>query len=181
MRLTILFLMVVGVTATNASTTDVSGVWVAVIDRCDFGPASHPMRLVLNVTRDENRLKVIEVFNGEDGAVLAERQFRTDRYPPNSAFFDGSPTSPDLPAIRRDFEHEPFSQVSGPASSQEYVPVCLISQCCTNVNAESAGPSRQEKLSRTRRWTASAGEPSSCIMDSSTGRRRRTLERESRP
>jgi hypothetical protein len=79
MRLTILFLMVVGVTATNASTTDVSGVWVAVIDRCDFGPASHPMRLVLNVTRDENRLKVIEVFNGEDGAVLAERQYALHR------------------------------------------------------------------------------------------------------
>lgn len=76
MRLTVLFLMALGVTlATNAGVTDVSGVWVAVIDRSDFGSASHPIRLVMNVTRDENRLKVIEVFNGEDGAGLAERQY----------------------------------------------------------------------------------------------------------
>ena len=68
MRLTVLFLIAVGVTlATDTGMKDVSGVWVAVIDRCDFGSASHPMRLVLDVTRDENRLKVIEVFNAEDG------------------------------------------------------------------------------------------------------------------
>lgn len=76
MRLTVLFLMAVGVTlATNAGMTDVSGVWVAVIDRCDFGSALHPNRLLLNVTRDKNRLKVIEVFNGDDGSGLAERQY----------------------------------------------------------------------------------------------------------
>jgi hypothetical protein len=76
MQLTVLFLMALGVTfATNAGMTDVSGVWVAVIYCCDFGSASRPVRLVLKVTRNENRLKVIEVFNGEDGASLAERQY----------------------------------------------------------------------------------------------------------
>jgi len=80
MQLTVLFLMAVGVTlATNAGVTNVSGVWVADIARSDFGSASHPMRLVLNVTRDENRLTVIEVFNGEGGAGLAERQYTLRR------------------------------------------------------------------------------------------------------
>jgi hypothetical protein len=76
MRLTVLFLMALGVTqANNVGVADVSGVWVAVIDRCDFGSASRPMRLVLNVTRDEDRLNVIEVFNGEDVAGLAEQHY----------------------------------------------------------------------------------------------------------
>jgi len=76
MRLTVLFLMAVCVTlATNAGVTDVSGVWVADIARSDFGPAPRPLRLVLNVTRDEKRLRVIEVFNGEDGAGLTEQYY----------------------------------------------------------------------------------------------------------
>jgi hypothetical protein len=73
--------MALGVTlaATGTGMKDVSGVWVAVIDRCDFGTASRPMRLVLDVTRNENRLKVIEVFNGEYGAGLAEREYALHR------------------------------------------------------------------------------------------------------
>lgn len=61
--------------ATNAGMTDVSGVWVAVIDRCDFGSASRPMRFALNVNIGESRLSVIEVFNDDDGVRLAERQY----------------------------------------------------------------------------------------------------------
>ena len=77
MRLTALFLMAVGMTlATNAGVPDVSGLWVAVIDRCDFGSASHPMRLVLNVTQDDHQLKVLEVFKDKNGAGLAERLYR---------------------------------------------------------------------------------------------------------
>jgi hypothetical protein len=80
MRLTVLLLTALGLTvATSEAKTDVSGVWMAVIDRCDFGTASRPLRLVLNVTRDENRLKVIEVFDGADGAGLAERQYELRR------------------------------------------------------------------------------------------------------
>ena len=79
MRLTILFLLALGVTlATNDAITDMNGVWVAVIDRCDFGAAPRPMRLSLDVTRSGDRLKVIEVSNGE-GAVLAERHYLVGR------------------------------------------------------------------------------------------------------
>jgi len=79
MRLTVLFLIALGVTvAKNDAITNVKGLWVAVIDRCDFGTAPRPLLLALDVTKSADRLKVIELSNGE-GADLAERQYVVGR------------------------------------------------------------------------------------------------------
>lgn len=76
MRMTVLVLMSFCVAlAKDASITDVSGVWVADISRCDFGEASRPIRLVMNMTRTENRLNVIEVSTSDVGTDPAERQY----------------------------------------------------------------------------------------------------------
>lgn len=76
MRLTVLLLMGTFVAlATNGVMTNFTGVWVADIARCDFGTASRPMRLALNVTQTENRLNVIEVSRGEDGTNLVKQEY----------------------------------------------------------------------------------------------------------
>ena len=76
MRLTVLMLIAVSVAQPkHAVTTDLRGVWVADIARCDFGVASQPLRLALKVTRTENRLNVVEVSNTEDGTGLTQRQY----------------------------------------------------------------------------------------------------------
>ena len=75
MRLALVFLPVVLALATNAGKPDVSGVWVAVIDDCDFGTAPRPVQLLLNVTRSENRLDVIELSRGEDKTDLRKREY----------------------------------------------------------------------------------------------------------
>jgi hypothetical protein len=80
MRLTILLLIAMSVAfPKSAIITDVNGVWVADITRCNFGTASHPLRLALNVTKTEDRLNVIEISNSEHGANLAQRQYTLRR------------------------------------------------------------------------------------------------------
>jgi hypothetical protein len=70
----LLTVLTVGV-AMNAPTQDICGMWVADLSKCDRGPGTQPTRLILNVTRDGNRLKVIEVTSDEVGSSVAERLY----------------------------------------------------------------------------------------------------------
>ena len=74
MRLTALLLTVLTVSvARNAPTQDICGLWVADLTKCDRGTGPQPTRLILNVTRDGTRLKVIEVTSDEVGSYVVFR------------------------------------------------------------------------------------------------------------
>jgi hypothetical protein len=76
MRLTALLLMVLAVTdAKNVAMPDLSGIWIADIARCNFGTSPRPNWLTLNVTRNGDRLSVIEVARDNGEIHLAERQY----------------------------------------------------------------------------------------------------------
>ncbi|HEV3196267.1 MAG TPA: hypothetical protein VGZ73_00125, partial [Bryobacteraceae bacterium] len=51
-----------------------NGVWVAGLAKCDVDSPSCN-RVILNVTKEGNRLKVIEVTSDEAGTSVAERQY----------------------------------------------------------------------------------------------------------
>jgi hypothetical protein len=70
----LLTVLTVGV-AMNAPPQDICGLWVADLSKCDRGTGTQPTRLILNVTRDGNRLKVIEVTSDEVGSSVAERLY----------------------------------------------------------------------------------------------------------
>ena len=48
------------------------------LTKCDRGTGPQPTRLILNVTRDGNRLKVIEVTRDEVGSYVAERLYKLE-------------------------------------------------------------------------------------------------------
>src|SRR5258708_19948285 len=74
MRLTaLLLLFVTGTVAKNAP--DVSGVWMADLARSDFATAPSPNRVSMSVTRDGNRLNVVQVVSDKRREYVADRQF----------------------------------------------------------------------------------------------------------
>lgn len=76
MRLTALLLTVLTVSvARNAPTREMCGMWVTDLTKSDLGAGARPTQLILNVTREGNRLKVIEVASDEVGAFVAERRY----------------------------------------------------------------------------------------------------------
>jgi hypothetical protein len=76
MRLTAcLFMVVIVAFAKHQPVSDLNGIWVSGLANCDPDTSTSCNRVILNVTRDGNRLKVIEVASGEVGTSVAERQY----------------------------------------------------------------------------------------------------------
>src|SRR5579863_4579088 len=75
MRLTIFSFIVVSIAfAKTPRAWDVNGVWIAGLAKCDIGSASCN-RVILDVTTDGDRLKVIEVTSDGVGESVAQRQY----------------------------------------------------------------------------------------------------------
>jgi hypothetical protein len=72
MRLMVLILMALSVGFANS---DLNGVWVGGLNTCDVDSSPACNRVILNVTRDGNRLRVIEVARGKVGSSIAERDY----------------------------------------------------------------------------------------------------------
>jgi hypothetical protein len=76
MRLTAYFLMFLTVAVAKTQPVRVlSGVWASGAATCDIDASPSCNRVILNVTREGNRLKVIEIISGEAGNSIAERQY----------------------------------------------------------------------------------------------------------
>jgi hypothetical protein len=76
MRLMVLLLMVLtAADATPRRVLDLNGVWIAGTNTCEHDVSLHCNRIILNVTREGNRLKVIKIISGEAGSSIAERQY----------------------------------------------------------------------------------------------------------
>jgi hypothetical protein len=80
MRLTALLLTVLTVSvARNAPTREMCGMWVTDLTKSDLGAGARPTQLILNVTREGNRLKVIEVASDEGWGIRRGAAIRVQR------------------------------------------------------------------------------------------------------